>query len=286
MAGPDHVTWSKNTSARPFIANASNPTPTNTLPLALTATQNFRNLTFPAQTYGAAAVVSTTHRRAFEERNNRISAVTSANNEEVVEDYEGPTVFRRCSASPDTIPVNCPAPPGGTAPAATISTITVDTEGQAADPTFSIRPPNLGCAITPAGELTPGATAGRVTVRVGDSANYDEATVTVVMYPPALTTFTINNGAVNATSQTVTLNNTVTCSATHSTPTHYMASEDAGFAGASWQTYAPSPSFTLSAGYGVKTVYLKLKNDAGESAVVNDTIEYAAPSPPSPSPAP
>ena len=51
-----------------------------------------------------------------------------------------------------------------------------------------------------------------------------------------------------------------------------MASEDASFAGASWQTYAPSPSFTLSAGHGVKTVYLKLKNDAGESGVVNDTI--------------
>ena len=287
MAGPDHVTWSKSTSARPFIANASNPAPTNTLPQALTATQNFRNLTFPSRTYGAAVVASTSHRRAFEERNNRIKAVTSANNQEVVEDYEGPTVFHRCSASPGTIPVKCPTPPGGAAPAATTSTITVDTEGQAANPTFSIRPPNLGCTITPAGELTPGVTAGRVTVRAGNSANYDEATVTVVMYPPALATFTINNGAaVRTTSQTVTLNNTVTCSATQSMPTHYIASEDAGFAGASWQTYAPAPSFTLSTGYGVKRVYLKLKNDAGESAVANATIEYAAPSPPSPSPAP
>jgi len=286
MAGPDHVTWSKNTSARPFIANASNPSPSNTLPQALTATQNFRNLAFPTQVYGTAAVASTTHRRAFEERNNQIKAVTSANSQELVEDYAGPTVFRRCRASPDTIPVNCPSSPGGTAPAATTSTITVDTEGQTANPTFSILPPNLGCTITPAGVLTPGLTAGRVTVRAGDSANYDETTVDIVMFPPSLTTFTINNGALNTTSQTVTLNNTATCSATHSTPTHYMASEDAGFSGASWQTYAPSPPFTLSAGYGVKTVYLKLKNDAGESAVVNDTIAYAAPTPPSPSPAP
>lgn len=184
MAGPDHVTWSNTFSARPFVANASNPSPSQTLPQALTATQNFRNLAFPGQAYRSAVVASTTHRRAIEERNNQLKAVTSAN-QELVEDYAGPTVFRRCRATPASIPVTAPAPPGGTAPAAATSTITVDAEGQAATPTFSIRPPDLGCTITPGGILTPGTTPGTVTVRAGDSTNFDETTVTLTAQPAA-----------------------------------------------------------------------------------------------------
>lgn len=183
MTGPDQVSWSNTFDARPFVANASHPSPNPGLPQALTATQNFRNLTFPSQTYGTAAVASTTHRRAIEDRNNELKAVTSANavgiNEEVVEPYEGPTVFRRCRANPATIPVTAPAPSGGTSPAATTSTITVDKEGQPATPIFSIRPPNLGCTITPGGVLTPGTTSGTVTIRAGNTQNFDETTVTL-----------------------------------------------------------------------------------------------------------
>ncbi len=187
MLAADHVTWANTFSARPFVANASNPTPTNTLPQALTATQNFRNLTYPDRTYGATVVASTTHRRAFEERNNQIKAVTSANatgiNEEVEEDYVGPTIFRRAAASPTSIPVVAPTPRGGSAPTPTTSTITVDAEGQAATPTFTIQSPNLGCTITRAGVLTPGTTAGIVTVRAGNRTNYDEVTVTLTPLP-------------------------------------------------------------------------------------------------------
>ena len=276
MAGPDHVTWSNTFDARPFVVNASNPSPSDTLPKDLTATQNFRNLIFPDRAYGTAAVASTTHRRAIEDRNNQLKAVTSANSQEVDENYAGPTVFRRCRAVPDAIPVTVPATSGGTAPAPTTSTITVDAEGQTATPTFIIRPPDLGCTITPNGVLTPGTTAGTVTVRAGDSTNYDETTVTLVA-GPSLTNFTINSGATITTNQTVTLDNIAAPSSpTHSLPTDYMASEDAGFSGASWQTYSASPSFTLSEGYGVKTVYLKLKNIAGESNDLNDTIDYLA----------
>ncbi len=187
MDSPDEVIWSKNFSARPFVVNASTPTPTHRLPQALTATQNFRNLPFPGQTYSSTTVASTTHRRAFEERNsNQLKAVTSAGiNQEVVEDYAGPTVFRRCRATPASIPVAAPAPQGGTTPAATTSTITVDAEGQTATPAFSIPPPDLGCTITPGGVLTPGTTAGTVTVRAGDSANFDETTVTLTARTPA-----------------------------------------------------------------------------------------------------
>ena len=112
-------------------------------PQELTATQNFRNLTFPAQTYGAATVASTTHRRAIEDRTT-LKAVTSANaagiSQEVVDDYAGPTVFRHARAAPPSIPVAAPASPGGTAPAAATTTVTVDAEGQTATPAFLIDP--------------------------------------------------------------------------------------------------------------------------------------------------
>ncbi|MBI5091162.1 MAG: SUMF1/EgtB/PvdO family nonheme iron enzyme [Candidatus Hydrogenedentes bacterium] len=84
---------------------------------------------------------------------------------------------------------------------------------------------------------------------------------------PTVTSFLINSGAAAAASRTVTLDNT--CA---KTPTQYMASEDSGFAGAGWQTYGAAPSFDLSSGNGIKTVYLKVKNAGGESEVSSDTI--------------
>jgi Domain of unknown function (DUF4157) len=190
MTGPDHVGWDNTVDARPFVKNASHPAPTNPLPQELTATQNFRNLIFPNRTYGAAVVASTTHRRAFEDRNNLIKAVTSANapgiKEEVVDDYAGPTIFRRCKATPASIPVAVAAPGGGAATVAVTSTIDVDAEGKTASPTFSVRPPALGCTISPGGELTPGTTPGTVTVRAGDTANFDETTVTLTAQPPTV----------------------------------------------------------------------------------------------------
>ncbi|HQE82806.1 MAG TPA: formylglycine-generating enzyme family protein [Candidatus Hydrogenedentes bacterium] len=84
---------------------------------------------------------------------------------------------------------------------------------------------------------------------------------------PAVTSFAINDGAAAAPSAAVTLNNT--CS---EAPTEYMASESSIFAGAPWLPYSVAPSFTLSSGNGAKTVYFKVRNDAGESSVVSDSI--------------
>jgi hypothetical protein len=183
MVAPDHVTWSDSVNARAFVTNASNPSPGDTLPQELTAAQDFRNLSFPARTYAATAVASTTHRRAIEERSNRLKAVTSANasgiSQEIVEDYAGPTIFRRCRATPAAIRMSLPTPPGGSPPAVDTTTISVDTQGQPATATFSISSPDLGCTITPAGVLTPGTTAGTVTVRAGDAANFDETDVVI-----------------------------------------------------------------------------------------------------------
>jgi len=89
--------------------------------------------------------------------------------------------------------------------------------------------------------------------------------------PPAVTQFAINNGAETTESRTVSLNNTAT-----NNPTHCMASEDSGFAAATWEVYSTAPQFTLSEGDGQKTVYFKAKNATGESNVVSDTIDLIA----------
>jgi hypothetical protein len=85
--------------------------------------------------------------------------------------------------------------------------------------------------------------------------------------PPELNGFAINNGDLTTLVQTVTLNNSYSGS-----PTQYIASEDPNFAGATWKTYSTAPSFTLSAGFALKTVYLKTRNANGESTVASDTI--------------
>lgn len=100
------------------------------------------------------------------------------------------------------------------------------------------------------------------------------------LYPsaPTLDSFAINNGAPETTSTTVTLNNTASCG-----PTQYMASESPSFSGATWQTYSTAPTFTLSSSLGTKTVYFKVKNSTGTSAVLNDSITLVAPAPAAPS---
>jgi hypothetical protein len=101
----------------------------------------------------------------------------------------------------------------------------------------------------------------------GESAVKSD-TVTLNEAAPVLATFSINSGAASTTSQIVKLNNTYT----GGVPTHYMASESSSFTGATWKTWSTAPSLTLSAGNGTKTVYLKVKNASGGSAVKYDTI--------------
>ncbi len=88
--------------------------------------------------------------------------------------------------------------------------------------------------------------------------------------PPEVTSFEINTGAATTTDPDVTLDNTASNS-----PTEYMASEASDFSGATWQPYGTAPTFTLSSGEGgTKTVYFKVRNAAGESAPVSDTIDF------------
>lgn len=83
---------------------------------------------------------------------------------------------------------------------------------------------------------------------------------------PSATSLKINSGASSTTKQTVTLNNTATAS-----PTYNMASESGTFDGGQWQTYSTAPKIALSAGRSAKTIFFKVKNDAGESSAVSDS---------------
>lgn len=53
-----------------------------------------------------------------------------------------------------------------------------------------------------------------------------------------------------------------------------MASEDINFANATWKPYQGVVTFNLTSGYGIKTVFFKVKNSTGESPAVKDQIEY------------
>lgn len=99
--------------------------------------------------------------------------------------------------------------------------------------------------------------------------NLSGQNIAMVPLAPNLSSFYINNNASSTTNKTVTLNNSAT-----NNPTHYMASESSSFSGASWISYSSAPNFTLSSGFGTKTVYLKVKNGGGESNSRNDSINY------------
>ncbi len=88
-----------------------------------------------------------------------------------------------------------------------------------------------------------------------------------VTTPPTNTSIVIAGGAANTLVREVTL----TLAATGA---NQMAiSNTADFSGVSWETYAASKSWTLTAGDGTKTVYAKFRDAGGDvSTAVSDTI--------------
>lgn len=93
----------------------------------------------------------------------------------------------------------------------------------------------------------------------------------LAVQPVVLNSILINNADVSTDNKTLS----VAFSYSGGAPTHYMISESSSLAGASWVAFTSSPvSYTLAdANAGNKTVYVKLKNAAGESTVASDTIE-------------
>ncbi len=119
--------------------------------------------------------------------------------------------------------------------------------------------------------FTAGAT-GIVTVAVGISSGGGTTTSggggsVADTTPPTNTSISINAGASSTTSKDVTL----TLSATGASK--MVISNDYTFTGDLWENYSKTKSWTLLSGNGIKTVYAKFKDTAGNvSAPVQDTI--------------
>ena len=115
--------------------------------------------------------------------------------------------------------------------------------------------------------VTPSTSSFCVVPTAGGGSPYVPTTPAADVTPPTNTSVVIAGGVAETTSTTVTL----TLGATDAA--QMTVSESVLFAGASWESYATSKSFTLSSGAGVKTVYAKFKDAAGNiSTAVSDMI--------------
>lgn len=91
---------------------------------------------------------------------------------------------------------------------------------------------------------------------------------------PAGLAATLNDGAIYTTTATVTLGLTLTDDVTTGYQMKIWGVDGVDDeASAAWETYTSSKSITLSAGDGLKTVYVKVRDDVGnETAAVSDSI--------------
>ncbi|MCX6792789.1 MAG: S8 family serine peptidase [Candidatus Falkowbacteria bacterium] len=81
----------------------------------------------------------------------------------------------------------------------------------------------------------------------------------------------INNGETETDKQIVTLN----LSASDTNPISMIISNDPNFIGASWENLSTNKSWSLTNGYGIKTIFVKFKDSVGnESPIVSSSINY------------
>jgi len=96
----------------------------------------------------------------------------------------------------------------------------------------------------------------------------NDASVTIDPVAPILRSFAINHRRSTVANRSVSL--------VHEhdggLPTEYRASESIDFSDASWQLHSSTPVFNLSDNPGEKTVYFQIRNEAGESEVLSDSI--------------
>ena len=124
-------------------------------------------------------------------------------------------------------------------------------------------------SVAPIFRLTPQSGSKTVYLKVrnsnGESAVASDNITFVTM--PIVSHLRINSGNIYTTNATVTLNNICL-----NNPDEFLASENSGFLGATWNAYSQNPQFTLTNISGDKTVYFKVRNLAGESSVIFDNI--------------
>jgi Protein of unknown function (DUF1566) len=99
---------------------------------------------------------------------------------------------------------------------------------------------------------------------------------------PPLGTITINGGAYSTNDPNVTLSLSV---ADVNGVTDMQFSTNNNWTGVPWETFAPTKAYTVPATTGVRTVYARFRDVAGNvSAVCSDTIIYSATPPPTGTP--
>lgn len=165
------------------LVSDSNPTPTHPLPAGFTVDQDF-HWWCPWSASGArwTRFMGTTHRRELRISNGNAEFMTSANGEENVQDYTGPTGVTAALATPAQV---APSTAGATA-----NTVQVSATQYPSGPNlhYSLRGEALGCSIhATTGVLTIGTRTGQVTVRVANrrgGPNWDEVPVDIATPAP------------------------------------------------------------------------------------------------------
>ena len=127
---------------------------------------------------------------------------------------------------------------------------------------------STGSSVTVSGAqtvvFTPVATACTPTAGGGGGGGGGDTTA------PVAVSISVNAGAATTASLSATLALAATDNAL---VTQMLISNDAGFGGAVWESYATSKTWTLVSGDGGKTVYAKFRDSAGNmSLAISDTI--------------
>lgn len=121
-----------------------------------------------------------------------------------------------------------------------------------------------------------GLKAGTYNVRVRDAVGNFSSTGVILTQPDEkvyaleIMDFRLQAGAATTASRVVTLEQHVV----GGVPLYYQACEDTLTVGANWEPYRLLPVYDLSAGAGMKTVYMRVMNTYGESHWAAASIRY------------
>lgn len=186
-------------------------------------------------------------------------------------------------------PTIAPAPFAGstaiqvTPPAAGQDELELSGAGLSGTPTWRAAPAGVPLAAT----LTGGDGVKAITVRYRDAADnvttVGGLSVTLDLTPPVVANFTVAgrladglSDGIHTATPSVTLDLTGQGDGAGSGIAEVMLSNDAGFAGASWQPYVASSAvpWLLTPGDGLRTVYARFRDQVGHvSAAVQGQIE-------------
>lgn len=114
-----------------------------------------------------------------------------------------------------------------------------------------------------------------------ESISRSDSIITDITVPATtVSSIVIDSGAAYVTNSSGNVSLAIAAADTPAGLYQMMISESSLFTGASWVTYATSKTFSLSSGEGLKTIYIKFKDNAGNiSATKSDSIDldYGSP---------